>query len=130
MFVNSCHSTINPFVRNGLSYLNALDGSDSSRRDVWLFLVLQCFTEISVFNANSVDPDQTPHSAASDLGLHCLPMSLLWNLGINGFSILFIILLISFHKFTLDFKVDFLLLFSRETTSVTCCLLSCMPIPF
>ena len=23
--------------------------------------------------ANSVDPDQTPHNAASDLGLHCLP---------------------------------------------------------
>ena len=22
--------------------------------------------------ANSVDPDKTPHSAASDLGLHCL----------------------------------------------------------
>ena len=22
--------------------------------------------------ANSVDPDQMPHSAASDLGLHCL----------------------------------------------------------
>ena len=22
--------------------------------------------------ANSVDPDQTPHNAASDLGLHCL----------------------------------------------------------
>ena len=30
------------------------------------------------FNANSVDPDQTPRSTASDLGLHCLPMSLLW----------------------------------------------------
>ena len=28
--------------------------------------------------ANSVDPDQTPHSAASDLGLHCLPITLLW----------------------------------------------------
>ena len=27
--------------------------------------------------ANSVDPDQTPQNAASDLGLHCLPMSLL-----------------------------------------------------
>ena len=27
--------------------------------------------------ANSGDPDQTPHSAASDLGLHCLLMSLL-----------------------------------------------------
>ena len=35
--------------------------------------------EISVINANSVDPDQTSRSAASDLGLHRLPMSLLWD---------------------------------------------------
>ena len=28
--------------------------------------------------ANSADPDQTPHSAASDLALHCLPITLLW----------------------------------------------------
>ena len=28
--------------------------------------------------ANSVDPDQTPHHAASDLGLHDLPMCYLW----------------------------------------------------
>ena len=28
-----------------------------------------------VVNANSVDPDQTPRSAASDLGLHCLSLS-------------------------------------------------------
>ena len=27
--------------------------------------------------ANSGDPDQMPHSAASDLGLHCLPVTLL-----------------------------------------------------
>ena len=27
--------------------------------------------------ANSGDPDQTPRSAASDLGLHCLPINLL-----------------------------------------------------
>ena len=27
--------------------------------------------------ANSGDPDQTPHSVASDLGLHCLPITLL-----------------------------------------------------
>ena len=27
---------------------------------------------VSIKLANSVDPDQTPHSAASDLGLHCL----------------------------------------------------------
>ena len=35
--------------------------------------------EIPVFNAISVDPDQTPRSVASVLGLQCLPMSLLWN---------------------------------------------------
>ena len=28
--------------------------------------------------ANCGDPDQMPHSAASDLGLHCLPITLLW----------------------------------------------------
>ena len=27
--------------------------------------------------ANNGDPDQTPHSAASALGLHCLPITLL-----------------------------------------------------
>ena len=27
--------------------------------------------------ANNVDPDQMPHSAASGLGLHCLPITLL-----------------------------------------------------
>ena len=27
--------------------------------------------------ADRGDPDQTPHSAASDLGLHCLPFTLL-----------------------------------------------------
>ena len=33
--------------------------------------LLPCFIEIPVFNGNSVDHDQTPHSAASDLGLRC-----------------------------------------------------------
>ena len=42
-------------------------------------LLLSCFVEIPVINANSVDPDQSPHSGVSDLGLHCLPMSLLWD---------------------------------------------------
>ena len=31
--------------------------------------------------ANSGDPDQVPHSAVSDLGLHCLPITLL---GVSG----------------------------------------------
>ena len=33
--------------------------------------------EILVFNANSVNPEQMPHSVASDLGLHCLLITLL-----------------------------------------------------
>ena len=33
--------------------------------------------EVPVFHANSVYPDQMPHSAASNLGLHCLPITLL-----------------------------------------------------
>ena len=41
------------------------------------FFLLPCFIGVSELNANSVDPDQTPRSAASDLGLHCLLMSLL-----------------------------------------------------
>ena len=32
----------------------------------------------AVINANHVDPDQMPGSVASDLGLHCLPVSILW----------------------------------------------------
>ena len=45
----------------------------------FFYLLLPCFIEIPVFNAKSVHPDQTPHSAASDLGLLFLPMSLLWD---------------------------------------------------
>ena len=41
--------------------------------------ILPWFTEIPVLNANSVDPDQTPRSVASDLGLHCFPVSILWD---------------------------------------------------
>ena len=39
--------------------------------------------ELPVNNANSGDPDQMPHSAVSDLGLHCLPMSHYGMLGSN-----------------------------------------------
>ena len=45
-----------------------------------LFLLLPCFI-VSVFSANRVDLDQTPPSAASDLGLHCLSISFLWDAG-------------------------------------------------
>ena len=40
---------------------------------MYFFSFILFLTEINL--ANSGDPDQTPGSAASDLGLHCLPMS-------------------------------------------------------
>ena len=49
-----------------------LDQSISKSRVSSWFLLLLCFIEIPVINANSVDPDQMLHSAASDLGWHCL----------------------------------------------------------
>ena len=38
--------------------------------------------------ANTEDPDQTPHSVASDLGLHCLPIILFWVSRLNSVNIL------------------------------------------
>ena len=46
-----------------------------------MFLLVLC--KNSVFNANSVNPDQTLQNAASDPGLHCLPMSILWDASIK-----------------------------------------------
>ena len=34
---------------------------------------------MEISKANSVDPDQTPHSADTDLGLQCSSKSLLWD---------------------------------------------------
>ena len=45
------------------------------------------FIEKSVFNANSEDPDQMPHSVASDPGLYCLQMSFYGTLCTNGSNI-------------------------------------------
>ena len=41
--------------------------------------MLPCFIKIPFLNANSADPDQMPQNAASDLGLHYLLVSLLWD---------------------------------------------------
>ena len=60
---------------SGLCYPNSLDRSFSNRRGFLLLFII----EIPVLNANSIDPDQMLHSAASDLDLHCLPASLLWD---------------------------------------------------
>ena len=42
---------------------------------IYFFTFIQFLMENSL--ANTVDPDQTPHYVASNLGLHCLPMTLL-----------------------------------------------------
>ena len=51
---------------NGFSYRHSADGSICNVKGVWLvfinFLLISCFIEIHVFNANSVDLDQTPQS--------------------------------------------------------------------
>ena len=65
------------FMSNGLCYLNSLDRSISNRRGVWLILLLLCFIEIPILNPKIVDPDRTPRFTASDLDVHCLPVSLL-----------------------------------------------------
>ena len=45
--------------------------------------------------ANSGDPDQMPHSVASDLGLHCLPVILLGVFSLIG--------LMSFRKILFNY---------------------------
>ena len=49
-------------------------------------LLLSCFVESSERNANSVDPDQTPRSVASDLGPPLFANALYGTLGLNGLN--------------------------------------------
>ena len=75
MFVHFMRTAFKPFIPNGISHSYQLEQSISVLRDVrWYFSFLFKFQK-KIKQANSGDPDQTPHSVASDLGLHCLPMS-------------------------------------------------------
>ena len=65
---------------NGLFHFSSLDRVISILRVFGKFLLLPCFQDIPFLNANSVDPDQTLRYVASDLGLHCSLMSLLWTI--------------------------------------------------
>ena len=44
--------------------------------EIRLNTVVQMSLKYCCMYANSVDPDQPPHSAASDLGLHCMQRSI------------------------------------------------------
>ena len=70
---------LNPLMPSRIFYLIIWAVPFSVQRVSGLLFLLLLLVENSAFNANSADPDQTPHSVASDLGLHCLPMSPLWD---------------------------------------------------
>ena len=61
-------------ILNSLMLSSLLEPDISNRKDVHLIMIIVTFFRVS----NSVDPDQTPRSDASNLGLHCLPMFLLY----------------------------------------------------
>ena len=56
-----------------------LDESIQHFRGIMYMLCLSLYQNLSVFQANSEDPDEMPHDATSLMGLHCLPMSDLWD---------------------------------------------------
>ena len=68
-----------PLYTGELCYM--LDESICHLRSVALILIL-----MEILLTNNVDPDQTPHYVASDLYLHCLPMTLF---GVPGKNRLF-----------------------------------------
>ena len=53
-----------------------LDESLCLFRGIMSILSLLFYFWWKILLANNVDPDQTPHYVASDLGLHCLPVTL------------------------------------------------------
>ena len=68
-------SVINPHLPSGPVHPYQLDESISSIRGVWCTFSFFIIFRIDFPLANSEDPDQTPPSAASDLGMHYLPVS-------------------------------------------------------
>ena len=77
--IRVCSVCINPHLPNGLSHSYQLDKSIFHLRSVWCPFPFLSYFFIEIPMKNNVDPDQTPCSAASDLGLHCLPMSQKWD---------------------------------------------------
>ena len=80
---SASHYNINLLMPSGLCYLNSPDLSISNKKGVWLIFIYSYHVlEIPVYNANRVDPGQTPRFAASDLDQQSLQM-----LGINGLTL-------------------------------------------
>ena len=84
----------NPHLPSGPVYPYQLDESICKIRDVLCSFSFLFYFEYILLLANSEDPDQTPRSAASDLGQHCLPMAKNGTLGLYGLRL--IVPLVSF----------------------------------
>ena len=68
----------NPVYTGGLFHCNVLDKSIYHLRGFGSIPSLLFYFLWKILLANSVDSDQMPQYVASDLGLHCLPVILLW----------------------------------------------------
>ena len=73
----TAHKRINPLYPGAQCHCYMFDEFICHFRDVESILLLLFYFWWKIMLANSVGPDQTPHDVASDLGLHCLPMTLL-----------------------------------------------------
>ena len=69
--------TFNPLYTGGFFHCYMLDESIRHFRGVGSILSLLFYFWWKILLANSVDPDQMSHYVAFDLGLHCLPMTIL-----------------------------------------------------
>ena len=72
----SCCNYLNPHLPSGPVHPYQLDKSISNFRGVWCTFSFLFYFEQIFLLANGEDPDQTLRSAASDMGLHCLPISM------------------------------------------------------
>ena len=66
---------INPLLRNGFPHHFQLDESTFNFRGMRSDFKFSYKFLMKILLANRIAPDGTPHSAASHLGLFCLPMS-------------------------------------------------------
>ena len=66
---------INPYLKNGFTHHYQLDESTCTFRGVRSDFYFYLIFSIKFLCANKIAPDGTPRSAASHLGLFCLPMS-------------------------------------------------------
>ena len=73
-------SCMNPHLPSGPVHPYQLDESIYNFRGGWCTFSFLFYFEYIFLLANREDPDQTPRSTASDLGLHCLPMSQKWDI--------------------------------------------------